>query len=591
MIIVSSTRRTPGYLGQVMYGLCEYDKTDHGHRTLHLDDHGNFVFRGGCEVIYIDAYGREADISQWVGDCMRLQYLYGQERRKKSVYTHTFTLSWHPLDDITPEQAIAVARDFVERFLQGHGVLYECHFDTDNKHVHVVISAWRELDLADERPWMRRNKDGQVIASEVKAGSKINLSNAMRAQMNDYAYHTSLANGWVAVDFNALIDQRKGERYADFTARVRDTLLFFAQVSLSWHDFSVLAVLHKINIASGEGVVRNWDDRWVRSFAELDLSMGQIAHIIGEQRDAAPKLTAEEQILRVVCLACVHQTHSWVELCKEMESQYGIEMRCEDGHNYILRGMQREVRLGDLALPERVQSRIKEFYREETVRRRVDNIKQLPMQEQLSYVAMLADEVTETDALCRELYERYKAMADEEEILEQYWRVYFSCMDLFWREYRSRGREIWESYRDDVHNIYVEVRDLKAAMLAILVDMDRMTTGAIVAAVLIDPMILLIAVLMQLLAMLLAVKLIDEVERRLDQREIRKQEYIIERERHKAMAKMAAKKDLSLVERYNLLRSIEDECAPAITKELLEDMRAYMRTPTGLWKTDPEHGR
>ena len=591
MIIVSSVRKTPGYLGQVMYGLCEYDKTDHGHRTLHLDENGNFVFRGGCEVIYIDAYGREADISQWVGDCMRLQYLYGQERRKKSVYTHTFTLSWHPLDDITPEQAIAAARDFVERFLQGHGVLYECHFDAANKHVHVVISAWRELDLADERPWMRRNKDGQVIASEVKAGSKINLSNAMRAEMNDYAYHTSLANGWVAVDFNALIDQRKGERYADFSVRVRDTLLFFAQVSLSWRDFFTLSVLHEIAIASSEGVVRNWNGRWKRSFAELDLSMGQIAHIIGEQRDAAPKLTAEEQILRVVCLVCVHQAHSWGELCDEMRSQYGIEMRCEDGHSYTLRGMQREVRLGDLALPERVQSRIKEFYREETVRRRVDNIKQLPMQEQLSYVAMLADEVKETDALCRDLYERYKAMEDEEEILEQYWRVYFSCMDLFWREYRSRGKEIWESYRDDVHNIYVEVRDLKAAMLAILVDMDRMTTGAIVAGVLIDPMILLIAVLMQLLAMLLAVKLVEEVERLLDKREARKRGYIIERERHKAMAKMAAKKDLSLVERYNLLRGIEDECVPVITDELIEDMQAYIRTPTGLRKTELERNR
>lgn len=526
--------------------------------------------------------------------CLKLQHLYGAGQRDKTVYTHTFTLTWHPADDITAEQALAVARDFGKKFLAGHGRLYVRHFDERNKHVDVVISAWRELDLDEELSWMRRGKDGQVIASDRLAGGKFHCSDAMLESMNEYAYQTSLANGWMAFDVNALVRRRDGERYDAFTARVRRTLLDMAEVSVTWHDFFTLIAVRCIRIDMNSEVVSNWDGRWERSFAELNLSIGQLATAIGPERDSnGPDLGPKELILRVACLSCAPKAHTWSELCCQLSKLYGLDLRCKDDGSCVISGLRKEAKLDDLALPEQTMRHIKGLLVAERNKKRADAIKQLPQKEQLSYLAMLADEVMGMDAVCRELYDQYRSMVSSEEILEQYWRVYFSIMDLFWRTYASRGKGIWESYRADMSEIHSEIQLGMAAMQELKDKSDLMTAGLIVGSIFIHPLLMLIAVLLRLIAILLAVRIEQEVEYLLVKRETRKWEYIIERERHKALAQQAAKKDLSLIERYGLLREMEDEDIPVITEELLEDMQAYMQTPTRAQKQarEIEHGR
>ena len=594
MIIVMTARRIIGYLGQLAYALLIHDKTKADQRVLHIDDNGRFAFRLDCDVSYVDTYGIAADAGQWVTNCLRLKHLYGAGQRDKTVYTHTFTLTWHPADDITAEQALVTAHDFAAKYLRGFGVLYIQHFDTANKHVHIVISAWRDRDIDVELPWMRRGQDGQVIACDRLAGGKFHCSDAMLESMNEYAYQTSLANGWVAVDVNALVRRRDGERYDAFTARVRRTLLDMAEVSVTWHDFFALIAVRCIRIDMNSEVVSNWDGRWERSFAELNLSIRQLATAIGPERDSnEPDLGPKELILRVACLSCAPTAHTWSELCGQLSELYGLDLRCKDDGSCVISGLRKEANLDELALPEQTMRHIKGLLVAERNKKRAEAIKQLPQKEQLSYLAMLADEVMGTDAVCRELYNQYRSMVSSEETLEQYWRVYFSTVDLFWREYTSHGKGIWESYRADMSEIHSDIQLGMAAMQELKDKSDLMTAGLIVGSIFIHPLLILIAVLLRLIAILLAVRIEQEVEYLLVKRETRKWEYIIERERHKALAQQAAKKDLSLIERYGLLREMEDEDIPVITEELLEDMQAYMQTPTRAQKQarEIEHER
>ncbi|MGN1202664.1 MAG: relaxase/mobilization nuclease domain-containing protein [Eubacterium sp.] len=62
--------------------------------------------------------------------------------KDKTILAHKLSISFHPDDNISYEDAAKIAEEFADKFMssQGFEVLYAVHTDTDHVHVHFLIS-------------------------------------------------------------------------------------------------------------------------------------------------------------------------------------------------------------------------------------------------------------------------------------------------------------------------------------------------------------------------------------------------------------------------------------------------------------------
>lgn len=135
-----------------------------------LDDQGRMIARTG---ILKDAIN--CDFDSFAAECMETNNLYHKNKGTADIKSHDYILSLDPKDDITPMEAMELAKKYAEKFLEGHQVIIVVHPDghngSGNIHAHIVANSVRKYPAAKQK-WHEK-------ACEYKQGCKHKCTNAM----------------------------------------------------------------------------------------------------------------------------------------------------------------------------------------------------------------------------------------------------------------------------------------------------------------------------------------------------------------------------------------------------------------------------
>lgn len=135
-----------------------------------LDDQGRIIARKG---ILKDAINCNFD--SFAAECMETNNLYHKNKGTADIKSHDYIVSFDPKDDITPMEAMELAKKYAEKFLEGHQVIIVVHPDghngSGNIHAHIVANSVRKYPAVKQK-WHEKN-------CEYKQGCKHKCTNAM----------------------------------------------------------------------------------------------------------------------------------------------------------------------------------------------------------------------------------------------------------------------------------------------------------------------------------------------------------------------------------------------------------------------------
>lgn len=135
-----------------------------------LDDQGRMIARKG---ILKDSLNCDFDF--FAAECMETNNLYHKNKGTAEIKSHDYILSFDPKDEITPMEAMELAKKYAEKFLEGHQVIIVVHPDghngSGNIHAHVVANSLRKYPAVKQK-WHEK-------ACEYKQGCKHKCTNAM----------------------------------------------------------------------------------------------------------------------------------------------------------------------------------------------------------------------------------------------------------------------------------------------------------------------------------------------------------------------------------------------------------------------------
>ena len=89
-----------------------------------LDEQGRMIARKG---ILKDAIN--CDFDSFAAECMETNNLYHKNKGTADIKSHDYILSFDPKDDITPMEAMELAKKYADKFLEGHQVIIVVHPD------------------------------------------------------------------------------------------------------------------------------------------------------------------------------------------------------------------------------------------------------------------------------------------------------------------------------------------------------------------------------------------------------------------------------------------------------------------------------
>lgn len=135
-----------------------------------LDDQGRMIARKGILKEAINC-----DFDSFAAECMETNNLYHKNKGTADIKSHDYILSFDPKDDITPMEAMELAKKYAEKFLEGHQVIIVAHPDghngSGNIHAHIVANSVRKYPAVKQK-WHEK-------ACEYKQGCKHKCTNAM----------------------------------------------------------------------------------------------------------------------------------------------------------------------------------------------------------------------------------------------------------------------------------------------------------------------------------------------------------------------------------------------------------------------------
>lgn len=135
-----------------------------------LDDHGRMIARKGILKDDINC-----DFDSFAAECMETNNFYHKNKGTADIKSHDYILSFDPKDDITPIEAMELAKKYAEKFLEGHQVIIVVHPDghngSGNIHAHIVANSVRKYPAIKQK-WHEK-------ACEYKQGCKHKCTNAM----------------------------------------------------------------------------------------------------------------------------------------------------------------------------------------------------------------------------------------------------------------------------------------------------------------------------------------------------------------------------------------------------------------------------
>lgn len=196
-----------------------------------LDEHGRMIAR---KEILKDAIN--CDFDSFAAECMETNNLYHKNKGTADIKSHDYILSFDPKDDITPMEAMELAKKYAEKFLEGHQVIIVVHPDghngSGNIHAHIVANSVRKYPAVKQK-WHEK-------ACEYKQGCKHKCTNAMLHSGKQWVMDECRKRGLNQVDlFHSKIRedywvQKRGlEKDPDFMTD-KDKLRIFVDAALPY---------------------------------------------------------------------------------------------------------------------------------------------------------------------------------------------------------------------------------------------------------------------------------------------------------------------------------------------------------------------
>ena len=196
-----------------------------------LDEQGRMMARKG---IVKDAIN--CDFDSFAAECMETNNLYHKNKGTADIKSHDYILSFDPKDDITPMEAMELAKKYAEKFLEGHQVIIVVHPDghngSGNIHAHIVSNSVRKYPAVKQK-WHEK-------ACEYKQGCKHKCTNAMLRSGKQWVMDECRKHGLNQVDLfrskvrdDYWVQKRGLEKDSDFMTD-KEKLRIFVDAALSY---------------------------------------------------------------------------------------------------------------------------------------------------------------------------------------------------------------------------------------------------------------------------------------------------------------------------------------------------------------------
>lgn len=81
------------------------------------------------------------DRDNFANEVLLTRKLFGKKANGKGNLAFKMSISFHPEDNVTPEQAFRISKEFAEKFFhkKGYDVLFAVHIDRDHIHTHFIV--------------------------------------------------------------------------------------------------------------------------------------------------------------------------------------------------------------------------------------------------------------------------------------------------------------------------------------------------------------------------------------------------------------------------------------------------------------------
>ena len=196
-----------------------------------LDDQSRMIVRKGILKEAINC-----DFDSFAAECMETNNLYHKNKGTADIKSHDYILSFDPKDDITPMEAMELAKKYADKFLEGHQVIIVVHPDghngSGNIHAHIVANSVRKYP-AVKQEWHEKT-------CEYKQGCKHKCTNAMLRSGKQWVMDECRKRGLNQVDlFHSKIRedywvQKRGlEKAPDFITD-KDKLRIYVDAALPY---------------------------------------------------------------------------------------------------------------------------------------------------------------------------------------------------------------------------------------------------------------------------------------------------------------------------------------------------------------------
>lgn len=196
-----------------------------------LDEQGRMIARKGILKEAINC-----DFDSFAAECMETNNLYYKNKGTADIKSHDYIISFDPKDDITPMEAMELAKKYAEKFLEGHQVIIVVHPDghngSGNIHAHIVANSVRKYPAIKQK-WHEK-------ACEYKQGCKHKCTNAMLRSGKQWVMDECRKHGLNQVDLfrskvrdDYWVQKRGLEKEPDFMTD-KDKLRIFVDAALSY---------------------------------------------------------------------------------------------------------------------------------------------------------------------------------------------------------------------------------------------------------------------------------------------------------------------------------------------------------------------
>ena len=196
-----------------------------------FDEQGRMIARKGTLKEAINC-----DFDSFAAECMETNNLYYKNKGTADIKSHDYIISFDPKDDITPMEAMELAKKYAEKFLEGHQVIIVVHPDghngSGNIHAHIVANSVRKYPAVKQR-WHEK-------ACEYKQGCKHKCTNAMLRSGKQWVMDECRKHGLNQVDLfrskvrdDYWVQKRGLEKEPDFMTD-KDKLRIFVDAALSY---------------------------------------------------------------------------------------------------------------------------------------------------------------------------------------------------------------------------------------------------------------------------------------------------------------------------------------------------------------------